>query len=124
MHLTFYFIREVEKEVNLWVSETTNGLIKDLLPHGSLSDTTMLVLANALYFKGEWNDKFDSLKTRDGEFYLFNGSTVQIPFMTSQKKQLISSLGGDFKSSNFPTNKFRKEGNWPCISSFPTRGRG
>lgn len=102
MHLTFYFIREVEKEVNLWVSETTNGLIKDLLPHGSLSDTTMLVLANALYFKGEWNDKFDSLKTRDGEFYLFNGSTVQIPFMTSQKKQLISSLGGDFQVLKLP----------------------
>lgn len=91
----------MEKEVNSWAAETTNGLIKELLPHGSLNISTALVLANALYFKGEWNDKFDPSKTRNGEFHLFNGSSIQVPFMTSQKKQFIRFFD-DFRVLKLP----------------------
>lgn len=91
----------MEKEVNSWVAETTNGLIKELLPHGSLDISTALVLANALYFKGEWNHKFDPSKTRNGEFYLFNGSTIQVPFMTSRNKQFIRFFD-DFRALKLP----------------------
>lgn len=91
----------MEKEVTSWVAETTNGLIKELLPHGSLDISTALVLANALYFKGECNDKFDPSKTRNGEIYLFNGSTIQVPFMTSRNKQFIRFFD-DFRVLKLP----------------------
>lgn len=88
-------------EVNSWVEKETNGLIKELLPSGSVDGSTRLILANALYFKGAWNDKFDSSQTKDYDFYLIDGSSVQVPFMTSKKKQFISTFDG-FKVLTLP----------------------
>lgn len=92
---------QVASEVNSWVEKETNGLIKELLPSGSVDGSTRLILANALYFKGAWNDKFDSSQTKDYDFYLIDGSSVQVPFMTSKKKQFISTFDG-FKVLTLP----------------------
>lgn len=88
-------------EVNSWAEKETNGLIKVLLPSGSVDGSTRLILANALYFKGAWNDKFDASKTRDSNFYLIDGSSVQVPFMTSKKKQFLRAFDG-FKVLTLP----------------------
>lgn len=87
---------EVTSEANSWAEKETNGLIKEVLPPGAVDATTRLIFANALYFKGAWNEKFDASITKDYEFHLLNGSTVQVPFMTSKKKQFISTFD-DFK---------------------------
>ena len=42
--------------INDWVSQQTNDKIKELLPQGMLDELTRLVLVNAIYFKGEWQD--------------------------------------------------------------------
>ncbi|KAJ7971128.1 Serpin-ZX like [Quillaja saponaria] len=76
---------EVTHEVNSWVENATNGLIKDLLPSGCLDSDTRLVLANALYFKGSWDRRFDPSKTENKDFHLLTGQTVQVPFMTCKK---------------------------------------
>ncbi|KAL5209313.1 hypothetical protein ABZP36_004936 [Zizania latifolia] len=82
---------EVAGQVNSWVEKVTSGLIKEILPPGSVDQTTRLVLGNALYFKGAWTEKFDASKTKDGEFHLLDGKSVQAPFMSSTKKQYLSS---------------------------------
>jgi serpin B len=46
-------------------------------------DDTRLVLANAIYFKGKWEDRFHQSLTKDAEFYRLDGSTVSVPFMTA-----------------------------------------
>lgn len=92
---------EVTNEVNSWAEKETNGLIKELLPLGSVNNATRLIFANALYFKGAWNDKFDASKTEDYEFHLLNGSPVKVPFMTSKKKQFIRAFDG-FKVLGLP----------------------
>ena len=46
------------------------GKIKDLFPSGSLSSSTKLVLVNAVYFKGQWNHKFDEKHTTEEKFWL------------------------------------------------------
>lgn len=99
----FLFLKaaEVSKEVNLWAEKETNGLIKEVLPPGSVDNSSRLILANALYFKGAWNDKFDSSKTKDYDFHLLNGGSVQVPFMTSKKKQLVRAFDG-FKVLGLP----------------------
>lgn len=85
---------EVAKEVNEWVQKETNGLIDELIPDGAVDGYTRLILANALYFKGVWADKFDASGTRHGTFHLLDNSTVQVPFMTSRRDQFISSFDG------------------------------
>ncbi|KAF0921997.1 hypothetical protein E2562_020678 [Oryza meyeriana var. granulata] len=82
---------EVAGQVNSWVEKLTSGLIKEILPPGSVDHTTRLVLGNALYFKGAWAEKFDASKTKDGEFHLLDGKSVQAPFMSTTKKQYLSS---------------------------------
>lgn len=41
--------------INSWAEKATKGLKKQVLPPGSLDSKTLLVLANALYFKGSWD---------------------------------------------------------------------
>jgi serpin B len=67
--------------INEWVSEKTENRINDLLPPGSISDLARLVLTNAIYFKANWLDPFDEADTRDGDFYLTDGSTVTVSMM-------------------------------------------
>ncbi|XP_044511296.1 serpin-ZX-like isoform X1 [Mangifera indica] len=92
---------EVTKEVNLWAEKETNGLIKEVLPPGSVDSTSRLIFANALYFKGAWNEHFDSSKTKDHDFHLLNGNSVHVPFMTSKKKQFVEAFDG-FKVLGLP----------------------
>ncbi|KAI4985963.1 hypothetical protein ZWY2020_018593 [Hordeum vulgare] len=85
---------EVASQVNSWVENVTTGLIKEILPAGSIDNNTRLVLGNALYFKGLWTERFEESKTKYDDFHLFNGSTIQTPFMSSTNKQYISSFDG------------------------------
>ena len=47
------------EEVSLWAERKTRGLIKEVLPPGSVNNDVALILANALYFKGAWYQKFE-----------------------------------------------------------------
>ena len=68
-------------KINQWVSDQTNATIKDLLPQGSLTARTRLVLTNAIYFKGKWATPFDKAHTRTESFTLSPGSTASVPTM-------------------------------------------
>ncbi len=67
--------------INDWVADQTEDRILDLLPPGSIVTATRLVLANAIYFKGNWEHAFDVTNTRDVDFLRPDGSTVQAPTM-------------------------------------------
>ena len=75
-------------EINNWVKEHTVHKIKDLFPQGTINAATCLVLANAVYFKGQWENKFDKNQTHDAEFHLHGGKTtsVQMMFMNDEFK--------------------------------------
>jgi serpin B len=69
------------KDINRWVDDKTRQKIRDLIPSGSLSPDTRLVLVNAVYFKGMWESQFHKAVTREQPFHLEDGGTVQIPLM-------------------------------------------
>nr|GEW16087.1 serine protease inhibitor (SERPIN) family protein [Tanacetum cinerariifolium] len=92
---------EAVAEVNTWAEKQTTGLIKDILPVNAVTGVTRLVLANAVYFKGSWTQKFDPSMTKDSDFHLFDGSTVKAPFMTSYGTQLVHEYDG-FKVLGLP----------------------
>jgi serpin B len=99
---------EVTKEVNLWVEKETNGLIKEILPQGSVHNLTRLIFANALYFKGAWDNPFFAWETRNYDFHLLNGNSVKVPFMTSKENQFIRAFDG-FKVLRIPYKQGKED---------------
>lgn len=67
--------------INRWTEEKTENKIRDLLPAGSIHPLTRLVITDAVYFKGTWVRPFDTSKTRDADFRIAPGKTVQVPMM-------------------------------------------
>uniref|UniRef100_A0A8C0D858 Serpin domain-containing protein n=1 Tax=Balaenoptera musculus TaxID=9771 RepID=A0A8C0D858_BALMU len=61
---------ESRKMINSWVESQTNEKIKDLFPKDSLGSFTVLVLVNAVYFKGKWCQKFKKEDTGEEKFWL------------------------------------------------------
>ncbi|KAL3637265.1 hypothetical protein CASFOL_019564 [Castilleja foliolosa] len=101
-HVDFKFEPDdARQQVNTWAEKKASGLIKELLPPDAVKSTTRIILANAVYFKGTWNQKFDPSLTKNDVFFLLNGSSAEVPFMTSEKMQYISSFV-DFKVLSLP----------------------
>lgn len=76
------------ERVNAWVEEQTEDRIQDLLPEGSVTDGTRLVLANAIYFYADWALQFDPDETRDLPFALLDGGTVDVPIMVRDLEEI------------------------------------
>ncbi|XP_074293749.1 serpin-Z10-like [Silene latifolia] len=74
-------VDQVVNDINSWAEQETKGLIKQVLSRDNIEDNTLLVLANALYFKGNWHKYFESKNTKDGNFNLLNGDKIQVPMM-------------------------------------------
>lgn len=67
--------------VNDWVADQTEQRIKDLMPQGSVTRDTRLVLTNAIYFHADWERKFAKALTAKGAFKLLDGRTVEADLM-------------------------------------------
>lgn len=65
--------------INGWVRQNTNGLIREIV--SQLNPEDVMLLINAIYFKGTWQRKFDRELTRDQHFRLEDGSSALIKMM-------------------------------------------
>ena len=68
-------------DINAWVAEQTQDRIVDLLPPGSITVDSRLVLTNAIWFKASWATPFDTNATASAAFHLLDGSQVTVPMM-------------------------------------------
>ncbi|KAF7243356.1 hypothetical protein EG68_09496 [Paragonimus skrjabini miyazakii] len=69
------------RKINNFIERKTGGMIVKMLPLGTIEDSTLMLLVNAMYFKGIWNETFDKSKTRNGTFFGLTGSQTSIPMM-------------------------------------------
>uniref|UniRef100_A0A668ALY7 Serpin B6 n=1 Tax=Myripristis murdjan TaxID=586833 RepID=A0A668ALY7_9TELE len=67
--------------INNWVEKQTQDKIKDLLAPGVVDSMTRLVLVNAIYFKGNWDRKFDANLTKDAQFKLNKNENKPVKMM-------------------------------------------
>jgi serine protease inhibitor len=67
--------------INEWVRARTNGRIHRLIGSGEIAPGSMLLLLTALYFKGKWEQPFDSTQTQTVSFKLANGTAQRLPMM-------------------------------------------
>ncbi|XP_069770319.1 leukocyte elastase inhibitor-like isoform X2 [Narcine bancroftii] len=85
-------------DINTFVENKTEGKIKNLLPENSVGPATVLVLVNAIYFKGKWESKFDEKYTYVTPFKLNKRETKSVKMMRQTADFKIGYIG-ELKSS-------------------------
>lgn len=67
--------------INAWVAQQTEDRIPQLLPQGSVTSDTRMVLTNAVYFNASWKAPFHAANTVAGDFQKLDGTTTTAQFM-------------------------------------------
>jgi serpin B len=67
--------------INAWAEEQTCGRIRDLIPSGSLTSLTRLVLSTCIYFQGQWASRFRLRFTRRAPFWVTPDGAVPAQMM-------------------------------------------
>jgi serpin B len=87
--------------INEWVEGQTEKRITDLVPAGSVTRDTRLVLVNAIYFLGDWARPFAKEATRPQPFHLSPAATKDVP--TMQQTETFGWMRGDgFQALEMP----------------------
>ncbi len=85
--------------INEWIEDNTNGLIKEMID--KLEDNTVMLIINAIYFKGKWKLQFDEDNTEQEPFYKQGGTSVEVPMM-KQTDDFKVFDGDGFMLAEFP----------------------
>lgn len=101
--------RPIVDDINQWVSSITNGNINTLVEDEDKIKESLMVITNAIYFKGLWHHKYFLEKnTRNGAFYIGFNQTIQIPLMhTVGRFYYTESTELDAKILRLPYNGHR-----------------
>ena len=70
---------ESVEQVNNWCSNKTHGKIDKILDQ--LDPNTLMIILNAVYFKGEWDSKFKKFSTKKLPFYNLGSEEINIDTM-------------------------------------------
>lgn len=90
------------KGINGWVADRTAQRIRDLMPTGSITGQTRLVLANALFLKAHWASPFLKSMTARRPFFRAAGGSVRVPFMSQQTSQFAFIRRADYQAVELP----------------------
>jgi len=71
--------RQALRTINAWAARETRDRIPEILTQED--PARRLVLTNAVYFKGTWQQQFSSSATADGDFYAEGGATQRARLM-------------------------------------------
>ncbi len=89
--------------INSWTEERTKGKIKDLFKEGALTPLTRLVLVNAVYFKGKWQEPFKKEMTMEADFTRSDGQKVKAQLMSFPgTRDFAYGESGDFQLLRLP----------------------
>jgi serpin B len=69
------------KVINDWAAEKTRDKISEVVAPDEVNTQTRLVLASAVYFKGQWDQAFDPSRTEPAAFYLTADDKIDVPMM-------------------------------------------
>lgn len=75
--------------IDAWASKHTNGLINKITHPELFTDDLHLVLANALYFKGQWHERFKKTNTSKKIFHAASGD-VSVEMMHGEVEARVS----------------------------------
>ncbi len=90
------------QEINSWVAQQTQQLIPELMPPGSITGQTLLVLANAIYLKAHWANPFLTSMTSPEQFFPASGPPAQVPFMSQEQSPYAYSESAGYEAIELP----------------------
>jgi len=79
-------------QINAWADRQTAGRIKKVFDH--LDPTTVLVLANALYFKADWASPFSEAQSGNDPFTRTDGSSLPVMTMHQATNVRYANIDG------------------------------
>src|SRR5271156_256629 len=83
---------EAAHTINAWAAKHTNDRIQKLIDQ--IDPATVVILTNAIAFKGKWTLQFDPKATQSHDFKNANGATQAAPMMKHSAKYDYGSANG------------------------------
>ena len=88
--------------INNFISQNTNGLINNAISPSDIDESTVLVMANAIYFYGKWATKFKKEDTRPEKFYISPTDVIEVQTMVAYDVPLKYGIFGDIEVVEIP----------------------
>jgi len=85
--------------INRWVSDNTKGKISKIID--TIDPQKVMFLINAVYFKGQWQKRFEKTLTKEQPFYLPGGQKKPMPMM-AQSGNYLYHRGDKFQAVSLP----------------------
>jgi len=85
---------ESADKINKWISNTTKGKIDKMLEPPIPSDVIMYLI-NAIYFKGQWREKFNPKMTHISKFHTEDGRSEDVEMMYRDGEVEFGTVEGD-----------------------------
>jgi serpin B len=82
------------QHINAWVAGETRNRITDLIPPDGVNAMTRLVLANAIYFLGDWMQPFAKEATAPAPFWTSKSDQKDVPTMRQSASLRFAAAGG------------------------------
>ncbi|XP_028042397.1 zonadhesin-like isoform X6 [Bombyx mandarina] len=80
-NIDFKYAKQAADTINGWVANKTNNLIQNVVSEDLFSGDTRLVLVDAFYMRGNWQNQFNPNNTHDRDFYITPNKTKSIKTM-------------------------------------------
>jgi len=87
---------ESRAHINTWVAEKTDGKITELLSPGSVDPMMNLILVNAIYFKGNWDNQFNKTQTMERPFKVSKNEEKPVQMMFKKSTFQMTYIGEIF----------------------------
>uniref|UniRef100_A0A8C3CLV9 Serpin domain-containing protein n=1 Tax=Cairina moschata TaxID=8855 RepID=A0A8C3CLV9_CAIMO len=86
---------EARQLINSWVDKETNGRIQDFLVPSSVDLNTVLVLVNAIYFKGTWKRAFKEEDTQEMPFSMTKQDSKPVQMMIQNSTFKVATVAAE-----------------------------
>ncbi|NLO10245.1 MAG: hypothetical protein GX129_10330 [Clostridiales bacterium] len=103
--------------INNWIDNATKGKITRML-EPPIRKEVLMYLINAIYFKGEWKEPFDSKRTYPSEFYAMDGETQTVNMMRKVNDSVLYTDNDEYKAVRLPYDN----GNTSMYIILPSEG--
>jgi serpin B len=95
--------QDAPNKINNWIDDATKGKIEKMI-EGPISPQVVMYLINAIYFKGQWSERFKEENTVSAKFYATEGTPQDIKMMR-RTGEVEYARGDDYKAVRLPYGK-------------------